>query len=1043
MNTLTRALAKVCQTRILDEKWLVAPSLRVGHQWLEAVVRAGQPTANVRVSTLKSFALELAGMAMAERGVQLVSAEGGALLVDSILTRTTNGDGGYLSSLQPSPGLSQMVITTINAIRLAGMNIEDLRPDAFEVVAKAEDMARLIQRYLEQLDALKLVDYATVLAIARHRLQDDPAALADDVLILVPEDAECTAMERDLLEAIPKQKLHLLPVDQPLTPVDALSTVVPDAVLLQWLPSPTAAPSPSGDGSAEVFRAIGEINEVREVFRRCLAMGQPLDEVEVLHTDTEAYVPLFYELAWRLQSEKDTNAEDLPITFAEGIPVRYSRPGRALRAWLAWVAEGYPQADLVRMIQDGLLSISGHDPKQYSFSSLAVILRSVSIGLGRDRYLPKLAEQIAGCEQRLVEALAVVDEDGEVHADAQVAMKRRLEGLKVLDGLIRRLLAITPQPKADPADILEAASQLLKQLTRTVNEFDNYALLALAEEIDEMRGWLKQASLAVSHDFWDWLATLADRVRVGGSGPRPGRLHVAHALTGGHSGRAVTFVVGLDDARFPGAGLQDPLLLDHERHALSSRMPTAAGQVRDKLQQFARLLARLRGRVVLSYCCHDLADDREMFPSPVLLAAYRILSGKRDGDQADLLQWLPPPASFAPHSPERCFDEAEWWLWRLCGPEPVADVSGLVAKHFPHLGRGQRAASQRRTEEFSVFDGMVPEAGAAHDPTQSDGPVLSASSLEILGRCPFAYFLHYLLRIEPPDELAVDRARWLDPLAFGSLLHEVFRQFLADLCHKNLLPMVARDEPSLMTILDRQIAAYRDLYPPPNESVYRTQCRQLREAARVFLTREEDFCKHSRPEYLEVSLGMAAEGEATPLDDPEPILVPLPSGRAIRARGRIDRIDRIGEESRQEFAVWDYKTGRIHKKYRDADPFAKGRLVQHALYLSMVESALRRNLHCKAVVRQSGYYFPTGRGQGERVGRSREDLIRGGQVIQNLCEIVAGGAFLATNQSEDCGCCVYQLVCQDVASTTDASQRKLANGGNPSLKPMRELRDNG
>ena len=154
----------------------------------------------------------------------------------------------------------------------------------------------------------------------------------------------------------------------------------------------------------------------------------------------------------------------------------------------------------------------------------------------------------------------------------------------------------------------------------------------------------------------------------------------------------VTFIVGLDDSRFPGAGLQDPLLLDHERQALSPKLPTAAGRLKEKLDKFARLLARLRGRIVLSYCCHDLADDREMFPSPVILAAFRILSGKHDGDQTDLLRWLPPPASFAPQSPERCLDEADWWLWRLCGPEAIGDISGLVAERFPHLGRGQRAA---------------------------------------------------------------------------------------------------------------------------------------------------------------------------------------------------------------------------------------------------------------------------------------------------------------------------------------------------------------
>ena len=196
---------------------------------------------------------------------------------------------------------------------------------------------------------------------------------------------------------------------------------------------------------------------------------------------------------------------------------------------------------------------------------------------------------------------------------------------------------------------------------------------------------------------------------------------------------------------------------------------------------------------------------------------------------------------------------------------------------------------------------MVAEAGADHDPTKPDGPILSASSLETIGRCPLAWFFHYVLRIEPPDELVVDPTRWLDPLAFGSLLHEVFRQFMADLREKNLLPKVSRDEGKLTKILDQQIAVYRELCPPPNESVFRAQRRQLYEAAQVFLAGEEEFCQQSQPEYLEASLGMTTEDEVSSLDNPEPISVSLPGGRKFRARGRIDRVDRIGDDSSCRF----------------------------------------------------------------------------------------------------------------------------------------------
>ena len=191
----------------------------------------------------------------------------------------------------------------------------------------------------------------------KARLKKDRSALAEDVLILMPEDMELTALERELVDALPKEKLLVIGVDQPLTVPDDGKKGLTDAMLLRWLPSPTEAPAPKKDGTAEIFRAIGEVNEVREVFRRCLEGGRSLDEVEVLHTDTETYVPLFYELGWRLQPESEEADKGLPITFAEGIPVRYSRPGRALMAWLAWAADDYPQATMVRMVQDGLLNI--------------------------------------------------------------------------------------------------------------------------------------------------------------------------------------------------------------------------------------------------------------------------------------------------------------------------------------------------------------------------------------------------------------------------------------------------------------------------------------------------------------------------------------------------------------------------------------------------------------------------------------------------------------------------------------------------------------
>jgi hypothetical protein len=59
-NRFVDSLADYCGAHVLTEKWVLAPSLRVGHQWLESVARRGQPVLNAHVKSFQSFALDLA-----------------------------------------------------------------------------------------------------------------------------------------------------------------------------------------------------------------------------------------------------------------------------------------------------------------------------------------------------------------------------------------------------------------------------------------------------------------------------------------------------------------------------------------------------------------------------------------------------------------------------------------------------------------------------------------------------------------------------------------------------------------------------------------------------------------------------------------------------------------------------------------------------------------------------------------------------------------------------------------------------------------------
>ncbi len=693
-NALIRGLKAVCHDHLLDEKWVLAPSLRAGHEWLVAVTRAGQPVVNGHVKTFVKLALDLAAPILSEKNLELISRQQGALLVDQVMRRLRKPGEGYLWKLPPSVRLAETVFKTVDAIRRAGLSSDDLIADRFEVEEKGREIKQIFSDYVKSLDAGGWIDRAGALRLAIKRLKSDSTALSDDVLLLVPDDIDLAGLESQLLAAVPARKLIRLRVDQPGSLPEAEGEPLSNGALLRWLHAPAEAPSPLGDDSARIFRSVGEVNEVRGVLRRCLAGQIPLDQVEVLCTDRTTYLPLIYESFPRLQPD-DAPEDDIPVTFQEGLPARRFRPGRALVAWLTWMRDDFPQRTLIQMIREGLLEFLAVDGEKASFARLATVLGGVGIGFGRERYRKALDDHAAALDRRASDPDSMRDEDGQVDPARTVRLEARLNDVRTLRGLVQSLLTLSPRAEDPPAKVLELALEFLATHTRKAGRLDTYASHALIKRIKELQRSLDPEDDGSTIDIRAWLAALPSETWVGGEGPRAGRLHVADVLAGGHSGRPHTFIIGLDDGRFPGFGIQDPMLLDEERKQLSPDLPTAGHQLAKRLDQFARLLARLRGTVTLSFSCHNLADDREIFPSSIVLSAFRILSGERDGDQAALNRWLAPAESFAPDSAESALTEAEWWLWRTTGDEDVIDPEALVAARYPHLARGFALARER------------------------------------------------------------------------------------------------------------------------------------------------------------------------------------------------------------------------------------------------------------------------------------------------------------------------------------------------------------
>lgn len=1014
--------------------WLVAPSRRVGNQWLETLARTGRPTANVHVTTLSALAYDIIAASLAAESIQLAPRRAKVITIEQLLVEHR----AALASLADATGsvrrLAERVLHSIEALRAAGLAPADVAR-GLRNSAKAHDLALLMDRYEARLHERKLVDAAGELARATDhaRTGNIPPHLRR---LLVPDDIELRHLESDLL--------------------DALAAAGVEVIRIATDGGPRPAPlSPATLPTHTIFRAAGEANEVRHVLRTILDRGLRLDEVEIVHTDAATYPALVREIVAALPLPAGPRAvegseDHLPVTFADGLPLADSRPGRALAAWLEWRRDGHPQSGLERMLRDGLIDLPRDPavPDRPRARTLVHALRGVKIGRGFDRGVSLVAAAVARTRDQPPEAFARSREDDDewsedpaaLGTDLLTARKQRvLQRIEALDAIMRRLAECEPDHRQHPpsaTEVLRAAKRFLETLCSTDSEFDGNARRLLLDEIDATLAWQGETETASAHDILDWLADLATEMVVLGAGPRPGCLHVSSLANGGHSGRPFTFVIGLDENRFPGGGGTDPVLTDGDRGMINAQHPTAGltvahDAIARTLAAWQRLLARLRGHVWLGFSCRDTSEDAEVFPSPALLAVFANAANQPQATIDDLLRTLAPAETLVPSSPAAALNESQWWLATLGAAASPAALEAVLAAHRDHLAHGRAAAAARAADDFTPHDGLVPAAGRLLDPRRGDGKAASANALETIGSCPRRFFFRYGLGIEPLDFFDDDADRWLTPRDAGSLLHTVLERFMRRLIDRGELPEAGRHLDELLGILDDALDESRRTHPPLTELSFTARRAELHATMRTFLLDEERSCRETgmRPVALEAAIGLEPAGGGTPFDSRDAVTVTLAPGETIRLRGRIDRIDGRDDADTRAYTIIDYKNGSGFgfPAAGAADPFSRGRKLQHGLYVVMLRERLRGG-DCTAVagtVERFAYFFPSRAGKGRRLEWTSDQLAACTRLVRQLAEIAGQGAFLPTTNREECTWCDFAPVCGEPARVVRGADRML------------------
>ena len=1023
-SALLRALARVAGEHPLDRKVIVCRTGGEGRELLRQLALRSGSWVGFEATTTRMLAMSVAGPALAARGLRLTDAfDEEALLDEAIDEVLLAGDENEHSRLARGVGMRRALARAVATLRLAGVGAGKLRGAPLANRAKARILSGILGAYEARLRGRGLMDATGVFRAATSVLNATRAGERADPLahqrVYLAPGIERRGLAGRFLSALLGRGAQVLEADavRGLAAPDSLMwrATLEETNRRSWLHDvERAAPAgpPAAGASLDIFVANSVEAELREVMRRALERGLAWDEVEIVATDPAVYGSALHALAERM---------GVPVTFATGLPVERTRPGRVAAAWFRWIEGGF-DAGVVRTLLYASDLTAPRPNHWIRGASLAKRLRHLRVGWGRDRYLPAIDR-----------TLAEVDDLPARKYDTPERLERRKRQnrseLQALRGLLAPSLRATPPVSMDagPGSTAVSPSQVARGLRRFLagtspgSSVDDTARSRMERILERIEATLTRRTdyRAAAAIVRRHLAFPVPAPRAEGSAPwssAGGALYLTDIGNGGRTGRRATFIVGLDAHRLGGSNTQDPYLLDTDRIQLAGTdLPLSADRIRERRFQLAALFSSLRGTVCLSYSAWDPAEARAVSPSSELLQAFRLMRSDPAATFEDLEAHVHGRAGLVPRRAVH-LDSTDVWMAALEREGRLLEGEEMVRKAFPRIDAGTRARDALSGDQVTAFHGQViprPEL----DPRQNPRRSVSASALGTLGACAKRYFYGYVLGVRPPDDPDYDPETWLDALRRGSVLHRVYERALNEARKSG----IGYDDPGfenlVVAILGEEVLRTAREIPAPSEVVRARQEEELARDVESFVA----MIRGDAPSWIETELAFGFRGE-------EPVPFPTSSG-PVMVRGAIDRLDRVPGGLR----VVDYKTGSTYGFGGKSGIYDGGRRLQHVIY-----TAVARLMHDGQAAAME-YHFPTRRGENRTIPYSSEDLVAGPELVSGLLDLVARGHFLPTDTAGDCRYCDYKPVCR-VRETQFSAISPLADWVKERINEAPELR---
>ena len=381
MDPFVDQLKHLCAAHPTRAKWVFVPTHAIGRTLGERIALDGTDWLNLRFVTPLDIALLMGAPFLVERGIH-PSEEGlgPALMMRLLLDLSL--EHGYFRPLADHPTMAQALWTAVHELRMAGVRSEALKPEGFSSPAKHAELVALLCAYERFLDQHKRGDIAAVYEEAvKH--QDWSPIQSQDCWTELP-DTNWSPLQRLLIDSMRGERFHprafelsgvRVPRRLMLRRTERLMAEVAKNKLA-FLMSPVSVPArTSPEATIALFHAGGREAEIEEVFRRILAAGAPLDQVEIACA-SDAHVALIWEKALR---------HNWPVTLGPGIPAAFTRPGRALLGLCDWIETDFSAGHLRRLLQSGDLAV-GEEAEGFTAGQAARLLGRAEAGWGRATY---------------------------------------------------------------------------------------------------------------------------------------------------------------------------------------------------------------------------------------------------------------------------------------------------------------------------------------------------------------------------------------------------------------------------------------------------------------------------------------------------------------------------------------------------------------------------------------------------------------------------------------------------------------------------------